>query len=245
MFVSSVWTTRGLYCVCKASRNWEAERTQERALAAFFRKKKSDCRLILDFLEECWLKRSKEWKIERSKDRSIKTKTSKWKVGTVRVMKGSKDRKIEGSKDRRIERSIHQRKRKEKENEVTEKQNTNLLLLRSNDAEMMILKTQKPKRVGSRSFEKIWVLTFVRTFGSHCATFYDIISLSSTFAMRPSMTSSHIFSAMEECPNEGCWRQVVEWREAARSRTSSFRPPLMRFVSPRCQVGAVEVREQR
>ena len=160
-------------------------------------------------------------------------------------MKGSKDRKIEGSKDRRIERSIHQRKRKEKENEVTEKQNTNLLLLRSNDAEMMILKTQKPKRVGSRSFEKIWVLTFVRTFGSHCATFYDIISLSSTFAMRPSMTSSHIFSAMEECPNEGCWRQVVEWREAARSRTSSFRPPLMRFVSPRCQVGAVEVREQR
>ena len=232
MFVSSVWMTRGLYCVCKASRNWEAERTQERALAAFFRKKKSDCRLILDFLEECWLKRSKEWKIERSKDRSIKTKTSKWKVGTVRVMKGSKDRKIEESKYRKIERSkdrkikswIHQRKRKEKENEVTENKS------RTCCAQMM-LKWWYWRHRSRRELvlEVLRKYEFWRWFGHLGRT------------LQPSMTSSHsrqhcvqcnidrvdqcayvsdnhIFRAMEECPNEGCWRQVVEWTERERER---------------------------
>ena len=101
------------------------------------------------------IERMKDRKIERSKDRKIERSIHQNENEQMKSRDRPRDERIEGSKDRRIERSIHQRKRKEKENEVTEKQNTNLLLMRSNDAEMMILKTQKPKRVGSRSFEKI------------------------------------------------------------------------------------------
>ena len=116
MFVSSVWTTRGLYCVRKASRNWEAERTQERALAAFFWKKTIWLSIDFGFLGGVLtekIERMKDRKIERSIHQNENEQMKSRDRPRDERIEGSKDRRIEGSKDRKIDPST-QTKRKRK-----------------------------------------------------------------------------------------------------------------------------------